>query len=86
MAQWDESRRPALNIEEAALLPALNPSLAGPAALRAALEMAEEIGRKQVGRAMSGPILRTAPAALNPRPAYRRPGSRAALHQVLRQS
>ena len=85
MAQWDESRRPALNIEEAALLPALNSSLAGTAALRTALLKADEIGQKQVGRPMNGPIMRPALQAQNPRPVYRRPGSRAALHQVLRQ-
>lgn len=85
MKPWNDlSRRPALNIEEAALLPALPPRrMTGGAALKNALEGARSLEEKQVSSpvALSGPLPQAAGAA--PRAAGR-PVSRAALHQVLR--
>ena len=83
MSQINESRRAALNVEEAALLPALPRNRAGSAALRTALRASEEIAEKRVGRmvdAASGPAEESAPLQRT----YRQPGSRAALHHVLR--
>ena len=84
MELWNPmSRRPALNLEEAALLPALPPRrMTGGAALKNALDAARSLGEKQVSNPVSvspGGEGRRAGALPS-----RRAASRAALHQVLR--
>lgn len=84
MSAWNEwMKRPALNIEEAALLPALPPRrMTGGAALHSALAAARGMEEKRVG----DPISLTASADTpqeKAAPSSRRV-RRAALHQVMR--
>lgn len=84
MSQMDESRRPAMKIEEAALLPALPRHAVGPAALESVMRAAEAMRDKQVGNSVeiaagTSGRMRTR-AGLPARPAQ----ARAALHHVLK--
>ena len=85
MSGWSDVYKPALNVEEAALLPARSRSLAGRSALQDALRRADEMGQMQVSNAVEGAMEGTdAPAVSGngENPTYAFPGSRAALHQV----
>ena len=85
MSLWSDVYKPALNVEEAALLPARSRSLAGRSALRDALNRADAMGRMQLSNAVEGAMEgMDAPAVSGngENPIYAFPGSRAALHQV----
>ena len=84
MALMNESRRGAMKIEEAALLPALPRHMSGQAALESVLLSARRMVDKQVGNAIM-----TAQSALEmPLKAiavsYHKACSRAALHHILK--
>lgn len=84
MSQMDASRRPAMKIEEAALLPALPRHAGGPAALGSVMRAAEAMRDKQVGNSVE--IAAGTSGRLRARtgcPA-RSAQSRAALHHVLK--
>ena len=83
MSQLNEARRAALNVEEAALLPALPRSRSVGAALRTALRAAEAMNEMQVSNAVSAQAGQASPAQ-EQAAGYRRAGSRAALHHILR--
>lgn len=79
MSEWSDAYKPALNVEEAALLPARNRSLAGKSALQDTMRRAAVIGEKQVSNVVSSTL------EMRPMPERRTnscPCSRAALHQV----
>ncbi|MBE5783017.1 MAG: hypothetical protein E7329_06845 [Clostridiales bacterium] len=84
MNRIQESRRAALNREEAALLPAM-PRIypAGAAALRDAMNAARAIGEKQLSNLVDASA-KAESAIRQPRQENIRHASRAALHQVLR--
>ncbi len=92
MSQVNDTQNMALNIEEAALLPAL-PRQGGAAssALQGILRQAQQMDTMLLSPAVEGMIgneapAQTAAALITPAPAantYRQPNSRAALHQVL---
>lgn len=82
MSVWSEVHHRALNVEEAALLPARNRSIAGRSALQDALRRAEQIGEKQVSNTVQAGEEAQNPGNHEAGPVYRFPGSRAALHQV----
>lgn len=85
MSQVHASRRAALNIEEAALLPALPRKRgAGGAALQAALLAAEAMEEKHLSNAVSGRIAPAGAGGPAPGPADRGNVARAALNHVLR--
>ena len=85
MANGEITRRTAMKAEEAVLLPALLRNRgAGGAALRNALQAAEDIGKKRLGDENSAPIAAQAAENAAKEQPSRRPGSRAALHHVLR--
>lgn len=85
MHAWNDlSRRPALNAEEAALLPAMAPRrMTGGAALKNALDAAGRMQEKQVSNPVSGPIPRKAITDSEISRAERR-ADRAALKHVTR--
>lgn len=85
MSGWSDVYKPALNVEEAALLPARSRSLAGRSALRDALNRADAMGRMQLSNAVEGDMEDTNVPGISgngDNPTYAFPGSRAALHQV----
>lgn len=85
LSQFNDSTRAALNVEEAALLPALPRNRgAGSAALRAALQAAQAIGERKVSNPVNLQIPTETSAAEQTNPTYRRANSRAALHHILR--
>lgn len=85
MSQLNEARRAALNVEEAALLPALSRSRSGGAALRTALRAAEVMDEMQVSNTVSAQMDREiSEREQGTAPVYRQAGSRAALHHILR--
>ncbi len=79
MSLWSDAYTPAMQIEEAALLPARSRSIAGKSALMDAMRKADAILEKQVGDTVNAQ--ETAQPAVNTG-RYAFPGSRAALHQV----
>lgn len=83
MSQLNEARRAALNVEEAALLPALPRSRSAGAALRTALRAAEAMEEMRVSNAVSAQTGQASPPQ-EQATGYRRAGSRAALHHILR--
>ena len=85
MTQWKETRRAALDVEQAALLPALpRKRRMGNAALRWALRAAEAMEEKQLSNPVSASIPLAEAAPTMPGTAPRRGASRAALNHVLR--
>lgn len=83
MSGWSDVYKPALNVEEAALLPARSRSRAGKSALQDALRRADEMNGKQLGNPVEGGIQAALPVKDGRiKPIYAFPGSRAALHQV----
>lgn len=83
MAEFQDSQRPALSVEEAALLPALPRRAAGDAALRYALRAANRMDDKRLSNSVNGSIDAQRSVTASP-PAYRDVKSRAALHHALR--
>lgn len=82
MSLWSDAYRPALNVEEAALLPARSRSLAGKSALQDTLRKAEQMEGMQLSNAVEGGINQTTQPQAADNPVYAFPGSRAALHHV----
>jgi len=85
MAKMKEIIRPAMKIEEAALLPALPRHLSGQAALESVMRAADAMRDKQVSNAVAGPIRASdamweTSVSVTYHPAY----SRAALHHILK--
>lgn len=80
-----DSRRAALNLEEAALLPAMpRKNAAGSAALQTALRSAQAIEGKKTGNAVAAASLVEKPVCAQSAASRPAPLSRAALHHVLR--
>ena len=86
MRAWNEwTRRPALNAEEAALLPAMaRRGMTGGAALKNALDAADRMQEKQVSNPVSGPIRSSNSSPRVEAPADGSPARRAALRHVTR--
>ena len=85
MVKMKEIIRPAMKIEEAALLPALPRHLSGQAALESVMRAAEAMGGMRVSNAVEGSI--NAPCVIRAKNAgntYRPLQSRAALHHILK--
>lgn len=82
MSEYGDVRRAALNVEEAALLPALHGRRGSGAALRTALRAAEAMDEKRLGPLVTPGSESPRPAVLPP--AYGKDNSRAALHHILR--
>ncbi len=84
MSLWSDVYKPALPVEEAALLTARTRSIAGKTALQEALRRADAMAEKQLSNTVQGGIGQNMPVQETVKPVYAFPGSRAALHQVLR--
>ncbi len=84
MSLWSDVYKPAMNVEEAALLPARGRSLAGKSALQDALRRAGQMEGMQLSNTVEGAINEAARTQENAayQPVYAFPGSRAALHHV----
>lgn len=79
-----DSRRAALNLEEAALLPAMpRKNVAGSAALQTALRSAQAMEGKKTGNAVDAASLVEKPASAQSAASRPAPLSRAALHHAL---
>ena len=86
MFPWSESKRSALNPEEAALLPAMpRHKLAGNAALRGAMQAAEKMGRKRLSNEVEAGMDQHKMPVNRPATQGQRHRDRAALHHVLKQ-
>ena len=83
MVSWEKAKKPALNIEEAALLPARERRGAG-AGLRWAIQAARAMEEKKVSNAVTGAFAAKRPAAPRAEAPVRRRGEGAALRHVLR--
>ena len=84
MNAMQDSRRAALNLEEAALLPAMpRKRMAGSAALQSALRAAQAMDGKTTGNAVAVTAAALPPQMAPTSPAAP-PASRAALHHALR--
>ncbi len=85
MNTLQDSRRAALNLEEAALLPAMpRKNVAGSAALQTALRSAQAMAGKKTGNTVDAASLAEKPAPAQPVASRPAPLSRAALHHALR--
>ena len=84
MNQEHALKIPALNIEEAAQLPALSRHADGGAALEAVRRAAARMGEKQVSNAVSTAALSAEKQSVVPASVPRQPSSRASLYHVLR--
>lgn len=84
MSLMNDMHRAALSVEEAALLPALPKNRTGSAALRTAMRAAEAMEEMCLSNAVDARIAAEGAFPAQGAPTYRRAGSRAALHHVLR--
>lgn len=82
MSLWSDVYTPAMQVEQAALLPARNRSIAGRSALQDAMRRADAMKGMQVGSTVQAGIGEENTVRNTVRSGYAFPGSRAALHQV----
>ncbi len=86
MSLWSDVYTPAMRVEEAALLPARSRSIAGRSALQDAMRRADAMKEMQLSNTVQAGSGIQQSAQNEMRNGYAFPGSRAALHQVLRRT